>query len=465
MKKPILTKSIIRNAIWNFGVIVFIYILFHLFAFFEIKEIATNELKKKVVHEMEHFEHFMDVIEEEIVIRDSSELKEKDFQEFTENAYFLQIHNNDGEIVIRSKNMELLGRLPLINLKDEKGLIHEEQIEYKNHKLLICAKNIYNDKDKRKFILQLASPISSVESVIKDFLTLTLLVSPIILVIVILLSYFLSRRNYLALDNIIELAEEISAQNISKRLSYRADKNDVYGRLKDTLNNLFERLEKQINQMKEFSDNASHQLMSPLTAIKGEMEYIRRKERSLEEYKKNNEIVIAQTEKMISIVQNLLLMSKEKSQLKAPKNIFSLSKLIKDIIADNYNKTKIEVKVDETIYIKGSNEFFSIALMNLIDNAIKYSNNKPVKINASKEKFGTIIEIIDEGIGISINEKAKVFERFYRGENAINNYEGFGLGLSLVKSIIESMDGSISVLNNEPEGTIMRIMLPSIPFE
>lgn len=464
MTKPLITKSILRNAIWNFIVIILIYIIFHVFAFLEINKIAYDELSKRIFHEIEHLQHFITLKNDQFILESDAELQETDFQEFTDNAFFLQIYRLDSSIVLQSNNIIHINKLPIFipQLNQES---FNEKIEINNFSFLVCYKNLYNEDGNRKFIIQLASPNTSVNNMISEFTFFTVITFPFILLLMIFLSYALSRKTYNSLNNIIELAEEISAQNINKRLTYKADSNDVYGRLKETLNSLFDRLEKQINHIKEFSDNASHQLMSPLTSIKTELEYICKKEREIEDYKKTNLIVQVQAEKMISMVKTLLMLSRVTDELSDKRKIFNLKKVIADVITKNFHDAPVILSSENDIHIRGNEGFFGIAILNLIENGLKFSSNKKVEITNERIGKNIFIKIVDEGIGISEIDKVKIFNRFYRGNNSSQNIKGFGLGLSLVKSIIISMDGEINIENNKPFGTVVIIKLPSIIFD
>ena len=138
------------------------------------------------------------------------------------------------------------------------------------------------------------------------------------------MSILLAKKSYHPINKIIELANKISATNLSERLEYEANPNDELGRLNETLNSLFNRLENQIDQISHFTDNASHQLMTPLTAIKTELEYILKREHPIDEYKETCNILKSQTDRMISMVKTMLIMSRGCNKCTKSKNVFQL---------------------------------------------------------------------------------------------------------------------------------------------
>ena len=236
------------------------------------------------------------------------------------------------------------------------------------------------------------------------------------------------------------------------------------GRLKTTLNDLFERLDYEINQISNFSDNASHQLMTPLTAISTELEYILKKDHDKNECLGALEVIQNQTEQMIHIVKTLLILAKDCVICRDEKKVFNLSSMINEEINNIYQDKNLIIECGEEIYIKGVADYFQMVLQNLIDNAIKYSDdNSSIKLITSLKDNYVKISVEDNGIGIADDEKIKVFEKFYRGSKIENSgIKGYGLGLSLVESIVTKLDGKIFIEDNKPTGTIFIIELPVV---
>jgi len=265
-------------------------------------------------------------------------------------------------------------------------------------------------------------------------------------------------------NKIIKTAETISAGNLNTRIDYKAKPEDELGRLRDTLNQLFDRIEVNINQLSQFTDHAAHQMMNPLTAVKTELEYILKKERSADEYKEALNKLLIQTDQMIKIVRTLLMISKQDNTSDNSQSVFNISNLIQKIIVTEFSKDNIQSSVEKEVYVRGDTDKFHIVVENLVGNAIKYSNNdKMVSISLTKDDTFANLIIKDNGIGISDFDKEKVFDRFYRSEKAEKlGIKGYGLGLSLVKLLIEEAGGKISIKDNEPGGTIFIVTLPHL---
>lgn len=435
------------------------YFIFNLFAVYKLLDLADNELDKKIKHEIEHIDHFVDYVGDSLIFHSTREFDESDFLDVTPNAYFLQIYDSTGNILFTSKNISLIGNLPIEFKKLKSDYIFYNS-DYKAIELRFVHKKMDSDN---KVIIQLATPRASVVNLAREFEIFILLTFPLVLLLIIAMSFFLSKRAFSNVKKIIDLANEISAQNISKRIVYKAGKNDVLSLLKDTLNDLFGRLENQISQIAEFTSNASHQLMSPLTAIKSELEYLLKKDRQKDEYVAALTVLKEQTDKMINIVKTLLILARESDASKLLSNVFSLNKLIDSEIKPVYS-APIEFKSEPELYLRGNSDYFTLVLQNLLDNALKYSGKqKKVSLSAYQIDNSIIIKVSDNGIGIPDNEREVIFDKFYRGSNS-GSSTGFGLGLSLVKVIVKQMQGNITIENHQPNGTIFILTFPAVPI-
>ncbi|MDP2301369.1 MAG: HAMP domain-containing sensor histidine kinase [Ignavibacteria bacterium] len=459
--KNFLSDSIIRTTLWNVAVIIGFYLLFNFFAVIKLLDLADHELDKKILHEIEHIDIFVDFENDSLIFYSDREFDESDFKEITANAYLLQIYDKNGKILFRSKNLEKFGEITLSKFQLKSN--EEFSNEVHNDIDLRCVYKKMDSKD--DIIIQLATFRSSTTKLAEEFELYALITFPIILILILITSLFLSRKAYSNINKIIDLANEISASNLSQRIVYKTRPNDVLAKLRDTLNELFNRLENQVSTISEFTNNASHQLMSPLTAIKSEIEYLLKKERGKEEYINSLSVLGTQNDKLISITKSLLILAKGSNHKGLIDNVFSLSKLVETDLIDTININRVIFEIEENIFLRGNSEYFSIALYNLIENGLKYSNDEQkVIVKGYNNNNSIIVNVIDSGIGISDKDKSLVFDKFYRGTNSYKT-DGFGLGLSLVSTIIKQMQGTISVKNNTPTGTVFELIFPAIKME
>jgi signal transduction histidine kinase len=462
MQKPTITKSVKKNAT-IFTVVLFIgYLIFNFFTVLQINYYFIDNIDTRLQHEIEHINFNIEIIDGEITLISEQEFLEYEMRHETDNSFFLQIYDINGVIKYESENGKYLPNMPIsTEIFEGKYLLKDEKVNFKG--LRVCYSKIMFGPEVFGFI-QLATPKTKVNNAISDLVSFNLVTLPLAFILFVIVSVIFAKRSLYPINKIIDISQEITATNLSKRIEYDADADDELGRLKSTLNDLFDRLEFQINQISQFSDNASHQLMTPLTAINTEVEYIQKKSRSVEEYKETIKNIDEQTHEMITIVKTLLILAKNCDVCSDSRKVFSLTNLLKEEIVAEFKNEKVSITVANNLYLKGESDYFKMVLENVIGNAIKYSTkNDEVKVIVSEGNENIEIAIYDNGIGIPDEEKSKVFDRFYRGKNIESNgIKGHGLGLNLVKIVVSKMGGKILIRDNEPKGTIFILEMPKL---
>jgi len=418
-------------------------------------------IDKRLSHEMDNVISTIDITGSDISIIDFSELNEHDFNTISDVSWMLQIYDTDGNVLIESNNLKEFGSIPLeLEITGDEFVFSDMNVGEDRLRLGYTA--LYNGKGEQVAILQLATFENELWFIRNKMIVFNLFLLPVIIVIVIVISVFLAKKSFSPLNKIIETADTISEGNLNTRIDYKAKPEDELGRLRDTLNQLFDRIEVNINQLSQFTDHAAHQMMTPLTAVKTELEYILKKDRSADEYKEAHNKLLIQTDQMIKIVRTLLMISKQDNDSDKNQLVFNFSNLIQKIILTEYAKENISISIEKEVYVRGNSDKFCIVVENLVDNAVKYSSiNKKVSITLTKDESAAKLIVKDNGIGISDIDKEKVFDRFYRSAKAEKlGIKGYGLGLSLVKLLIEEAGGKISIKDNEPNGAIFTVTLP-----
>lgn len=465
MKKPLITKSVKKNAALLTIVLFVGYLIFNFFTVLQINYFFIDNIDIRLKHEVEHIFSNIVINDESIVVLKGKEFEEFDMVHVTDNSFFLQVFNQQGNLIFQSENLKIFKGMPRkIYEFDDEFIFKDETVNFRG--LRVCYTKIVAD-GKVYGYLQLGTPKTSVNKAIEDVVSFNLWTLPLAFILFIIVSIIFAKQSLNPINKIIKISEEITATNLKKRIDYEADAEDEFGRLKATLNDLFDRLEFQINQISQFSDNASHQLMTPLTAINTELEYILKKDHSADEYKETLNNIDEQTSEMINIVKTLLILAKDCAVCTDSHKVFSLTNLLKNEIKEGVKSNNVKINISEDIYLKGEGDYFKMVLENLIGNAIKYSSdNDEVKVEVEKGIENVKISIYDNGIGISDAEKSKVFERFYRGDNVESSgIKGHGLGLNLVKIVVNKMDGKIFINDNEPKGTIFILEMPVLILE
>jgi len=279
--------------------------------------------------------------------------------------------------------------------------------------------------------------------------------------------WLLARRALRPVDEMTQTAHRISGEHLSQRLQ-ESGNGDELDRLAKTLNNMLSRLDKAIRQMRQFSADASHELQTPLTILKGEMEVALLQPRSQEEYQSVLLSGLEEIERINHLVSGLLLLARaDGGVLRLDHQDIELN----DLVADICNQMSI-VAADRSIHfhtgslspvtVRGDREHLRRLVLNLVDNALKYTPpGGSVKLTLEAKSPWAILAITDSGIGIAVEEQKKIFTRFHRvSEARSSGGGGAGLGLSIALSIAEAHGGRIEVNSVPNEGSTFSVYLP-----
>lgn len=220
------------------------------------------------------------------------------------------------------------------------------------------------------------------------------------------------------------------------------------------------------NMRSQFVANVSHELKTPLTSIKGFAETLKDVDDAATR-DKFLDIINEEAERLTRLINDILILSdleNIKDGVFEPINVKTSIENITDMIkksADDKN-IKLEYSIDKNIFVYGNKDRFKQMLLNLVDNAVKYTDNGgSVGVSARENEKNCIIEVTDNGIGIDKKHLGRLFERFYRVDKARSRARGgTGLGLAIVKHIVLSMDGSISVESEVSKGSKFIVKLP-----
>ena len=277
--------------------------------------------------------------------------------------------------------------------------------------------------------------------------------------------YVLSRNILNRISAINRTSIEIMDGDLSQRLPVGLI-NDELDQLSVNLNIMLDRLNKLMTGMKDVSDNIAHDLRTPLNKIRTNLEVTLMSNPTSDNYKNSIQEVIQDIDIVINTFNSLLAISRvESGSISIDKEKIDINKLLENII-DLWEPLAEEREIiltdqsEKNILLDGNRNLLSQAISNLIDNAIKYGpNGNKINVGAKFEKDNVILWVSDNGPGVPDADKERVLERFARLDIS-RNTQGTGLGLSLVNSSIKFHKGSISLLDSNPNGLIVKLELP-----
>ncbi len=276
-------------------------------------------------------------------------------------------------------------------------------------------------------------------------------------------SVFIARRTTKPIKYLLRATEKFSRQQFDQ---VSLNRKDELGNLAEGLNQMGMKLNDYIQYQKQFVSNVSHELKTPLAAIRGFSQYLYEGEQEDEELKKVYSHLLNESDRLTKLIQELLILSKfDKAAPELQIDKEDVSQLTLQVLEDMKSKAEkkdvlMKWKLDREIYVNGNTMLITHAIANVVDNAIKYSNaGGQVTAETFISDNKAVIKISDQGIGIHQHEIALVQERFYRAGNS-NLANGSGLGLSLCKEIVEKFNGQLMIESEIGVGTSVSIVLP-----
>lgn len=313
---------------------------------------------------------------------------------------------------------------------------------------------------KSQYKIIVAYPIRQINETLKSLTNIFIFVAPIFLILSIIGGALISSKSLSRIDSIIRKTREITTHNLDEKIDGE-EFTDEYGRLVRTMNEMIQRIKGSIQYMNQFSISASHELKTPLTILRGEIELALRSTKTPQEYKSILQSNFEETLRLINIVDKLLFVSKfDHSIIKLNKMKIELGSFLQEALNPlrylaKEKDMKIVLKSKADTYVHIDPELMKHAISNLVENAIKYGEpNTEISIESEEDDNGEVrISIINYGEGIPQELNAKIFDRFYRIESSRNRGTGgVGLGLSVVKSILDLHNARIEI-NSVQGGT------------
>jgi heavy metal sensor kinase len=278
--------------------------------------------------------------------------------------------------------------------------------------------------------------------------------------------YLLARRALAPVDSMVERARSINAEQLNARLPVD-NPDDELGRLATVFNDTFARLESSFERMRHFTADASHELRTPLTAIRSVGEVGLRGRRDEAAYREIIGSMLEEVDRLALLVDRLLTLSRaDTGQAKLSMDVVDIEVLAEEVaeqlgvLAEEKGQS-ISVRFDSVPRWIGDRVVLRQALLNLVDNAIKYSpDGGSIEVLVTQAPVGTIIEVSDTGPGIPGELQSRVFDRFYRVDKARSRQNGgTGLGLAIAKWAVEVNGGQLT-LEPANAGSRFRITLP-----
>ncbi|WP_427339885.1 ATP-binding protein [Caloranaerobacter sp. DY30410] len=389
-------------------------------------------------------------------------------EEYTFNDYAeIQAVDLNGNIIQNSSGFERKEKVATSDfyraLKGVTGYWIGRDINT-DEKIMAVSTPLLNSEGKIIGVLRYVTSIEKADYVIRRWFLMSLAVMIIILILILILSIIFTKTIINPIKEITKASKDIAKGNLSVKI----DKlyNDEIGELADTINFMASELSKVQRMKNEFISSISHELRTPLTSIKGWSETILTGDlNDKEETKLGLEIIIKETERLTKMVEELLDFSRfESGKISLNYEVIDIKKELDEVILifeGKVKKEEIELNYSyssESILISGDKNRLRQVFINILDNAIKFTDRgKKVFVNIYEDKNNVYIDFKDEGIGIPKEDIHKVKEKFYKGSS---KKSGSGLGLAISNEIIKLHGGALNIESQEGVGTLVKLILP-----
>ena len=278
--------------------------------------------------------------------------------------------------------------------------------------------------------------------------------------------WFMARRAVSGVEAVTRTAHDISAGTLEKRVPVKP-RGDEIDQLAKTFNQMLDRIQALITEIKEMSDNIAHDLKSPITRIRGMAEVTLSSGKSLGEFENMAASTIEECDRLLGMINTMLMISKTEAGVEPiAREKIELAGLVRDAcelfrpVAEDKG-LGMSCNVSDPCQVSGDPRMIQRLLANLLDNAIKYtpSGGKVSMAVAEDEKKEVRVTVQDTGVGIAPNDLPRLFERFYRCDQS-RSEPGIGLGLSLARAIARAHGGDITAASIPDQGSTFTLTLP-----
>ncbi len=301
----------------------------------------------------------------------------------------------------------------------------------------------------------------------RHFLRILALMFPIALILAGGGGWLLAHRALTPVVQMTTAAQRIGAAHLDERLD-ESGTGDELDQLARTLNAMLGRLDNAFRQIRQFSADASHELQTPLTILKGELEVALRAPRSAERYQQTMRSALEEIDRIASLVDGLMLLARaDAGVLRMDQQPVELHQLVREVFDQTQilaarKHVHLQLGPVEPTVVQGDPERLRRLLLNLTDNAIKYTpSGGDITLSLQPRQTHAALQVADTGIGLSPEEQQQIFQRFYRSDaTRALDAEGSGLGLCIADSIADAHGGTIEIDSTPGNGSTFTILLP-----
>ena len=319
------------------------------------------------------------------------------------------------------------------------------------------------------YAVQVAHPLDDVHQMLVRIRWLLVAVALAILAAIVATDFVLTRRVLRPMDAIVQRARRLTAASLTEPLPHPGEPGEV-ARLVETLNAMLVRIRESVEIQRRFTADAAHELRSPLTRLRTEIEVTMRRPRLIEEYRSTLAGALDEIERLGALVESLLTLARLDAGEghAAAGGRTRLARILEAVVsrvAATAARRDVVVRIAPHVtdaVVDVAPGILDVALGNIIDNAVKFSSaGGTVELNTGVTATEVFVTVADTGLGIAADELPHVFERFFRGKSArAMGTSGVGLGLAIAQTLVQRQGGTVDIDSKPDAGTTVTIRLP-----
>jgi heavy metal sensor kinase len=379
--------------------------------------------------------------------------------------YLLRLKTPDGTTLVESEALRGVEAIGPRGGQQSGGPVYSVESLAGGGRHRFLSGKVHNSQG--DWFVQIGTSLEQYERELGELRFVLLTVLPVGMLAAFIGGYWLAGRALRPIQRITDTTRRITARSLGERIPV-VNPEDELGRLTETLNAMISRLEHAFDAMRQFTADASHELLTPLTAMRTETEVALRADRPTEQYRRVLASILEEIERLTRLADSLLLLSREDTcAIQLCRGLVQLDDVVRGVaehaavLAEAAN-VKLEVGQLPTVSVEADVDCLRQVFLNLLDNAVKYTQpGGLVTVRGHATESEATVEVSDTGIGIPPESLPRVFDRFYRVDKSRSRQMGgVGLGLSICKALIERHGGRIEVESVLSKGSTFRVILP-----
>ena len=447
-------ERIARRLTWVTALIFsLVFLMIYLVANYTVVRAIDRELQLEIdKHKKEIF-----LVDGKIRFLHMDEWEEMEHAQIQLNPIFIEIVDMEGNSMDRSPNLNE----NYLSFSPEKSENKEAWTQKIGSREVRQRQIPLFNAGKQEGYLLLAKSFADTRELLDNLRNVLLLIYPLILISLYLTMRYLAGKSIEPLEKISQKTNQITQENLNERIS-ETGANDEIAQLSRSINNLLGRLEQALKREKQFTSDTSHELRTPLAVLRGTLEVLIRKPRTAEEYEQKVKTALGSIDRMSTMIDQLLALARVENGKNLVKEELELIAFLEEL-ADQFSLEKQQKVVFQSllslpIYVRTNEKSLEMILRNLLENAVKYSqeeNEVFLRVGREKEAF---IEVVDSGFGIAPEQLDQIFDPFFRAQEALDRgIPGTGLGLAIVKKLAQESGIQVSVRSEKGKGSSFRL--------